>query len=304
MELYQLRTFVTVAEMGNLTHAAERLFTSQPAISAHVKALEQELNVILFHRTSKGMRLTEHGENLRKKAHQVLTAANELQLEATSLSGELAGVVKVGLNTDAEFLRISDLHSRIMKKNPQLKIHFMEGISAELLQEIQRGSLDGTFFFGHNRLNKLEAVTLTSTEIVVAGATKWQDVLSQTSVNGLSKVPWINPVSFCPYSGFIKELFGNLPKQPEWVADAASERSMNALLRSGVGLCLIRQDEAQSMVEDGLIKIWKGQTFTLPLRFAYLKKRKKDPLIKALVQCVSASFSEIRAPEPEQETGN
>lgn len=293
MELYQLRTFVTVADVGNLTHAAERLFTSQPAISAHVKALEQELNVTLFHRTPKGMRLTEHGENLRKKAHHVLTAANELQLEATSLSGELAGAVKIGLNTDAEFLRISDLHSRIMTKSPQLKIQFMEGISAELLQEIRRGSLDGTFFFGKNTLEKLEAVTLTTTEIVVAGAIKWHDELIHASAEGLSKLPWINPVPFCPYSSFVKELFGHLPKQPNWVADAASERSMNALLRSGVGVSLIRQDEAQLMEKEGLISIWQGQTFTLPLRFAYLKSRKKDPLIKALVQSVSASFTGV-----------
>jgi len=62
MELYQLKTFVTVAEEGHLTRAAERLFTSQPAISAHIKSLEEELGVTLFHRTPKGMQLTTEGE--------------------------------------------------------------------------------------------------------------------------------------------------------------------------------------------------------------------------------------------------
>lgn len=61
MELYQLRTFVTVADTGNLTQAAERLFTSQPTVSAYIKALEEQLDIKLFDRTPKGMRLTDNG---------------------------------------------------------------------------------------------------------------------------------------------------------------------------------------------------------------------------------------------------
>jgi DNA-binding transcriptional LysR family regulator len=65
---------------------------------------------------------------------------------------------------------------------------------------------------------------------------------------------------------------------------------MITLLRSGVGVALIRQDEAQLWVDEGLITIWKGQTFALPLNFAYLKSRKQDPLIHALIQSVKTVF--------------
>jgi len=50
MELYQLRSFATVAEMGHLTRASERLHVSQPALSAQIRALEEELGVALFER--------------------------------------------------------------------------------------------------------------------------------------------------------------------------------------------------------------------------------------------------------------
>jgi len=292
MELYQLRTFVTVADVGNLTHASERLFISQPAISAHVKALEQELNVKLFDRTSKGMRLTVHGKILIEKAHQVLNATNELRIEASTLSGELAGVVKIGLNTNAEFLQLSRLHQLLTKQSSRLKIQLAEGISVELLHEIRRGSLDGAFYFGTNPLKELESISLTETTIVVAASSKWKQDLIDATPADLAKLPWVYPVPFCPYNKFVTDLFKDLETKPEWVAEASSERSMNVLLRSGVGLALIRLDEAQPWVDTGLISIWQGKSFTLPLNFAYLKNRKDDPLIQALVKSVTASFTE------------
>ncbi len=291
MELYQLRTFVTVADVGNLTHAAERLFTSQPAISAHIKALERELNVKLFDRTSKGMRLTAHGKILIEKAHQILNATNELRIEASTLSGELAGVIKIGLNTNAEFLQLPVLHQQLLAKSSRLKIQLAEDISIELLHEIRRGSLDGSFYFGDNPLKEVASISLTETTIVVAAANKWRQDIINASPADLAKLPWIYPVPFCPYHKFVNHLFKRLDEKPERIADASSERSMNVLLRSGVGLALIRHDEAQPLVQQGLISIWQGQSFTLPLNFAYLKNRQHDPLIQALLQSVSASFS-------------
>ncbi len=67
MELYQLRTFVIVAEEENLTRAAKRLYMTPPSVSAHIKTLEEELNVQLFERTPKGMEITEQGKLLKAK---------------------------------------------------------------------------------------------------------------------------------------------------------------------------------------------------------------------------------------------
>ena len=67
-----------VAEEGHLTRSAERLHTSQPAVSAHIKALEEELGVALFKRTPKGMLLTHEGEILRQQALRALSTIDEI----------------------------------------------------------------------------------------------------------------------------------------------------------------------------------------------------------------------------------
>ena len=75
MELYQLKTFVAVAKEGHLTRAAKSLHTSQPAVSAHIKALEAELEIALFDRTPKGMDLTAAGKRLLDQAQTILERA-------------------------------------------------------------------------------------------------------------------------------------------------------------------------------------------------------------------------------------
>src|SRR4030095_15016002 len=74
MELYQLRTFIVVAEEGNVTRAAARLGLTPPSVSAQIKHLEEELHVQLFVRTSQGMCLTDHGIHLRSKGEHNLQA--------------------------------------------------------------------------------------------------------------------------------------------------------------------------------------------------------------------------------------
>ena len=71
MDWDKLRIFHAVAEAGSFTHAGEALNLSQSAISRQISGLEQSLNIVLFHRHARGLKLTEHGEDLYLTAHDV-----------------------------------------------------------------------------------------------------------------------------------------------------------------------------------------------------------------------------------------
>ena len=88
MEIYQLRTLLAVAREGSITRASERLFLSQPAISAHIKAMEDELGIALFERTPRGMSLTANGAQLLERAGRIMALHREFIEEARRIKGD------------------------------------------------------------------------------------------------------------------------------------------------------------------------------------------------------------------------
>src|SRR5690348_18262539 len=131
MELYQLRSFAAVAELGHLTRAAERLHVSQPAVSAQIKALEDELSVVLFERGAAGMALTAGGRQLLPEAERVVAAAQSLRSQALALRGEIAGRVRLGTVSDPDLTRLPDVLRRAVDRFPLLDIDVHQEIRSE-----------------------------------------------------------------------------------------------------------------------------------------------------------------------------
>jgi len=103
MDWDKLRIFHAVADAGSFTHAGHELGLSQSAVSRQISALEQELNVALFHRHARGLILTEQGEMLFRTAHEVsskLAAAQTRLMDSKDKpTGELRITTTVGLGS-------------------------------------------------------------------------------------------------------------------------------------------------------------------------------------------------------------
>jgi DNA-binding transcriptional LysR family regulator len=113
----KLRIFHAAAEAGSFTHAGEKLDMSQSAVSRQVSALEQDLNVPLFHRHARGLILTEQGELLFRTAREVLVKLDQVKTRLVDTrekpSGQLRVTTTVGLGTSWLTARVHefvDLH--------------------------------------------------------------------------------------------------------------------------------------------------------------------------------------------------
>ena len=92
MELRHLRYFVSVAEQGSVSKAAQQVHVSQPALSRQIRDLEAELGVQLFDRVGRGIELTAEGEDLLRHCRDVLAQAESVRERARALHGGVVGV--------------------------------------------------------------------------------------------------------------------------------------------------------------------------------------------------------------------
>lgn len=293
MELYQLKTFVMVAEEGNLTRAAERLHTSQPSVSAHVKALEDELGLPLFERTPKGMQLTPAGSVLKTRAENVLTAANAVHFEATRLKGELTGKVRLGLHIDPQYLRITELLTVMRNTHPGVELHYLQRMTWEAPEELSAGELDVAFVNRRPEGEEFIAHTLETLDLVIVAPMAWKDRLANADWQTITSFPWVWTHSLCPIYGIANNLFARRGRSPIKAVIADQEPAIRKLVTSGVGLTIMLEKEAHNATADGKLFIVKENVGTIDLSLIYLRKRVDDPLIKAVLQAIQTVWGDF-----------
>ncbi len=125
MDWDKLRIFHAVADAGSLTHAGDQLHLSQSAVSRQVRALEQSLNAILFHRHARGLILTEQGELLfdatRAMMKRLDAATARIRDSEEGVFGELRVTTTIGFGT----LWLAPRLPKLYAKYPDLKIDLM-----------------------------------------------------------------------------------------------------------------------------------------------------------------------------------
>jgi DNA-binding transcriptional LysR family regulator len=289
VEYYHLRTFVAVAEEEHLTRAAERLNASLPAVSAHIRGLEDELGVSLFSRTPKGMRLTSEGRELLSEARQALSSVEALRLRAGALRQEVTGVVRIGLNNEAARMRVPELLAVIHRRYPQLEVHLTDSSSPRILDAVRQGQLDLGFIYdniiepGH----EIERVALETVDMAVVGPPSWAERVCPASWEDLAGLPWVWFSERCPFQYLLEQSFScrGLPLNKTMVGD--SDATLRTLVAAGCGLTLLRRDDALDAVAAGEVCLWQREGLQLGLSLIHRRERADDRVVAAIVAAVA-----------------
>lgn len=147
MDLQKLEIFVCISQLGNLSKAAVALDTLPSIVSRQIAALERTCEGKLFHRTGRGMTLTELGERVLPRAQATLTEFHNLKAEIKSQQGVISGDVRVGLVPSLAQAVSATLFRTAQKLYPAVKLVIMEGVSAQLDSWRSNDEVDITILF-------------------------------------------------------------------------------------------------------------------------------------------------------------
>lgn len=142
MELRHLRYFVSVAELGSISRAAEKLFIAQPALSAQIRQLEEEVGAALLVRLPRGVRLTPAGESFFDDARAILARAQQASVRAREKQSGQRTTLRLGLVPTATHSVLPGLLRRMRDLGLAANIEVREMITSRQLQALRNDEID------------------------------------------------------------------------------------------------------------------------------------------------------------------
>jgi DNA-binding transcriptional LysR family regulator len=147
MELRRLRYFVAVAEEQSFNRAARRLHMAQPPLSSQIKQLEQELGVRLFHRTSRGVRMTEAGELLLEEARRIFVQVEQTERLVRRVGRGEVGRLTLGFVPSASNEVLPPVLRRFRERFPEVELFLREMRPDRIVQQLHSKQLDAGFLY-------------------------------------------------------------------------------------------------------------------------------------------------------------
>lgn len=290
-----LRAFIAVAREGNVSRAATRLHLSQPAVSLQLKALAESTGLQLFTRTPHGLALTRDGAALLPQAEKALAALNDFSQAALSLHSTVRGRLRIGTILDPEFTRLGAFLKELVESAPQIETELRQGMSGEVLDQIGRGELDVGFYLGlpddsePKMISTLarsspgamlfEAKVLSHFTYRVLAPAGWGEQVLGRDWKALAALPWIATPPASAHHRLLASVYEPLGLHPRQVALVDQEASMLDLVRSGVGLSLVRDAIAMNEAQARGLVIADRVSLDCRLSFICLKARRSEPVV-------------------------
>ncbi|WP_255496371.1 LysR substrate-binding domain-containing protein [Mucilaginibacter sp. FT3.2] len=174
---FRLKVFYTVAQRLSFTKAANELFITQPAVTKHIKKLEQQLSVQLFKRNGNNITLTTAGKVLVHYADKIFQTYNALETELAQLNNLEAGTLHIGASTTVAQTILPKILALFKKTYPEISFNFIQANTDQVSQMILDEKLDIAIIEGSSHSPQLAYSPFAKDEIVLV--TKANNKLSK-----------------------------------------------------------------------------------------------------------------------------
>ncbi|MCV6706596.1 LysR family transcriptional regulator [Neisseria meningitidis] len=298
MDAVQLKSFVAVAHEGNLTQAAKRLFLSQPAVSAQIKALEEYVGTLLFRRTGKGMVLTRAGEILLPEAESLLQYKHKLEHFAKTLAGDYSEETSLGIIHPIDSAKLVALTDNIGQTAPKTRLHIQYGMSGEILSRIQHKTLHGGFILGNAAQRGIRSVFLQNLTYALICPQSQYPHLTRSLPQSLQECVWIEMSGVSGSRKHLHQFWRSNRLSPKKQILCDYPQTIIDLVAGGIGVAMVPGNKAEAAAKEGAgVAIIESCRHSMPLNFIYAEEYEDNPHVSLLLECIEKVWG-VQAVQP------
>jgi DNA-binding transcriptional LysR family regulator len=281
MELSDLKLFQTIAREGSISKAAHQLGYVQSNVTARLKRLEQEVGVLLFYRTSKGVKLTEKGLLFQQYADTMLQTAEEM-VQALQDHEQLSGTLRLGVVESLTCGKFIHLVADYQARYTQVVLQIEMGKTPSIMEQLNHYELDAALVTGELHMADVVIDHLITEELVIIAK-------DELDVSTLATRKWAVSSGGCPIRKRLEAYLADQGITLQHVFEVGSLETLLSSVKAGLTVSLLPQSVLQGAYAD-------LRTYPLPKRYRYME----TGLIRRKEKYESQAYQAFRALVKEQ----
>jgi LysR family transcriptional regulator, transcriptional activator of the cysJI operon len=305
MELWQLRTFSTVAKNLHFTRAAEELNLSQPAVSHHIKSLEDEIGEPLFLRNKDGIWLTKAGHTMYEHATKILDIADEMRLEIKDTQANLSGKIVLGAVTRGLGNPISLFYQDFKKVYRDIELVMQTAQKLDdIVEEVRNGNIDIGMVTHNLDLSGLAVIPYGEYELILAvGKNHRLAKKGQIEPADLQNEEWamFEPTNKSRMSA--NDYLGKIEIAPQKIYETNDGSMIRSMITHGNKIGLLPEWGVFEELKDGRIvsiKVKGMKGYKVPINLIWKESRRTKLMSAVLTYLLQAKLEGVQLITPEE----
>jgi len=298
MDLKRLRYFICVSELGSFTLAARRLGIAQPALSRHIRQLEQECGSPLLRRNGRGAELSEVGRTVLEHGRSLIEQVDRLEAGLKAAKGAPSGAVNVGMPPSVCMILVEPLFHRVKRDFPGIRLHISEAFSGDVREWLVGGRLDIGVLYSPGRAANVIGQHLLVEDLFLCCAPSALDAARpQVTLAEAIRAPLILPGRPHGLRILVDSLCAETGLEADVVLELDSMATIKTLVRQGDAATILPFCGVYREVASGLIVARRivSPSLTRTLIVAETVRRPKTPATTAVVRCLREEVQRLVA---------
>jgi DNA-binding transcriptional LysR family regulator len=296
ISLRKLEIFRLVAEKNSVSQAARALHLAQPAVSEHIRTLENRLGHKLFDRRGRGLVLSHAGRMVFECTTEVLGRAQELERELEGLEDGSVGSAVVGASTTVGSYLLPELVADFALHRLDARISLRTSVIGQAIAGVRSGSLDFGIVVAPKSMQEedVELIPLLDEPYVLVAAPSATGLPKSVSADSIEDLSFVCSPNLSPRTDLIDQPLEALGARRRIVVELTHPEAIKRAVTHGFGVAFLLRSAIETELKEKSLRVIETEDFSLtaPICEIHRKDKRFSPLQRELVEVISKALRE------------